>query len=277
MRLPPAQLPTLLAALGLTLLFALEGVAPAAGGRRQHLRHTLRNLALGGIGSVVVKALLGGTLAAVMVWAENRSFGLLRMVSLPPLVATAAAIVLFDAWMYFWHRANHECNFLWRFHRVHHSDSEMDASTAIRFHAGELLLSTILRLAVIPLLGISVGQLLLYETLLLPVILFHHSNVRLPESWDRALRWLIVTPELHRVHHSPQQPETDSNYASIFSVWDRVAGTFRLRQEGKIVGFGLDEFRDVVWQRFPKLWVIPFVSLPDRIPLFKRFSHLLQR
>lgn len=277
MRLPPAQLPTLLAALGLTLLFALEGVVPAAGGRRQHLRHTLRNLALGGIGSVVVKALLGGTLAAVMVWAENRSFGLLRMVSLPPLAATAAAIVLFDAWMYFWHRANHECNFLWRFHRVHHSDSEMDASTAIRFHAGELLLSTILRLAVIPLLGISVGQLLLYETLLLPVILFHHSNVRLPESWDRALRWLIVTPELHRVHHSRLRPETDSNYASIFSIWDRLAGSFRLRPGTRPVNFGLEEFSEEMWQRFPKLLLIPFASSAKRSPLLRRFSQLLQR
>src|SRR5215813_5385924 len=124
------------------------------------------------------------------------------------MIGAAAAILLFDAWMYLWHRANHQLDFLWRFHRVHHSDPEMDVTTAIRFHAGEILISSALRLAVIPLLGITNRQLLVYEMLLLPVILFHHSNVLIPERLDAILRLVIVTPAIHRVHHSRLRAET---------------------------------------------------------------------
>ncbi|HNG31441.1 MAG TPA: sterol desaturase family protein [Blastocatellia bacterium] len=194
----------------------------------------------------------------------SKSFGLLRLVQLPPATATVAAIVLFDGWMYLWHRANHKIGFLWRFHRVHHSDPEMDATTATRFHTGEILISSALRLAVIPLLGITVGQLLAYEMLLLPVILFHHSNVQFPEKMDRWLRLLIVTPAIHRVHHSRLRDETDSNYSSVFSFWDRIAKTFRLRWDGQPVNFGLNEFGAKRWERLPSLLRMPFVSLKQQ-------------
>lgn len=274
MKLSLEQLSTLAAAIGLTVLIVLESIMPAAGGRRHRLRHAARNLALGGFSSIAVKMLMGSFMTGVILWAEYTGFGLLRMISLPPVVAMLAAILLFDAWMYFWHRANHQLSFLWRFHRVHHSDPEMDASTAIRFHAGELLVSTLSRLAVIPLLGISVSQLLVYETLLLPVILFHHSNVRFPEWLDRRVRLLIVTPAIHRVHHSRLRPETDSNYSSVFSFWDRIAGTFRLRQSARPVNFGLDEFSGDVWQHLPKLLVMPFTSPRQSSPLSEKNSRL---
>jgi sterol desaturase/sphingolipid hydroxylase (fatty acid hydroxylase superfamily) len=130
--------------------------------------------------------------------------------------------------------------------------------SSCRFHTGEILISSALPLAVIPLLGITIYQLLVYEMLLLPVILFHHSNVRFPERLDRWLRPIIVTPAIHRVHHSRVRTETDSNYSSVFSFWDRMAGTFRLRRDGRPVNFGLDEYDGEEWQRLSGLMVMPF-------------------
>lgn len=255
-------LPNVITVCGLILLWTLETWIPAAGDRRDRLRHAVRNLTLGLLSAVALAlALLAApSIALVSAWSEDSGFGLLRVLKLPPMAATVAAILLFDGWMYLWHRANHELHFLWRFHRVHHSDPEMDATSAIRFHAGEILISSALRLAVVPLLGISLRQLLLYETLLLPAILFHHSNLNFPEKLDRWLRIVLVSPAVHRVHHSRVMVETNSNYASVFSFWDRIAGTFRLRRNGRPVNFGLDEYDGEEWQQVTGLLTMPFAS-----------------
>lgn len=257
MKITPEQYPTLIAAFSLVLLLGLESWIPAAGNRQRRVRHAMRNLTLGLLNAAVAALLAAPLLAGLSLWAENNGFGLLRMGQLPPAAAMVAAILMFDGWMYLWHRANHHIGFLWRFHRVHHSDPEMDATTGIRFHTGEILISSALRLAVVPLLGITIGQLLVYEMLLLPVILFHHSNVRLSEKIDRWLRLVIVTPAIHRVHHSRLQAETDSNYSSVFSLWDRIARTFRLRRNNQPVNFGLDEFSAEGWERLPSLLTMP--------------------
>lgn len=261
MKITPEQYPTLIAAVGLMLLLALESWVPAASSGHHRYRHAARNLTLGLLNAGVMAFVAAPFLTQVGLWTENSGVGLLRLLNLPPLITTVSAILLFDAWMYLWHRANHELAILWRFHRVHHSDPEMDATTATRFHTGEILISSVLRLAVIPLLGITIHQLLVYEMLLLPVILFHHSNVWLPEGLDRWLRLAIVTPAIHRVHHSRLQGETDSNYSSVFSFWDRIAGTFRLRRDGQPVNFGLDEYDREEWQCVIGLLTTPFVSV----------------
>jgi len=242
----------------LILLLAIESWFPEATRRRRRLRHAARNLTLGSLNAALLALLATPFLARVAVWAEENRLGLLELLNVSPMIGGVLAILLFDAWMYLWHRANHQFGFLWRFHRVHHCDPEMDATTAIRFHTGEILISSALRLAVIPLLGITIHQLLVYETLLLPIILFHHSNVRFPERLDRWLRPIIVTPAIHRAHHSRARTETDSNYSSVFSFWDRMAGTFRLRRDGRPVNFGLDEFDGEEWQRLSGLMVMPF-------------------
>src|SRR5215475_9406071 len=251
-------LPTLVTACGLILLLTIESWLPAAGDRSRRLRHAARNVTLGSL-NVFAGALLAAPLIAnVAGWAEESRFGLLNLLNLPPLIATVTAILLFDGWLYLLHRANHKIGLLWRFHRVHHSDPEMDATTAIRFHTGEVLISAALRLAVIPLLGIALWQLLLYESLMAPIILFHHSNVKFPEKVDRRLRALVVSPAVHRVHHSRMQFETDSNYSIVFSIWDRIGGTFRLRQDGRPVNFGLDEYDGEESQRVSRLLTTPF-------------------
>ncbi len=215
--------------IGLALLWILEGLYPADRNRSRRLRHAAGNLTISLINLVLVTGVIGLLFGHVSTMAESGGWGLLRMLPLSGAGSTVAAILLLDGWMYAWHRANHRIPFLWRFHKVHHSDPEMDVTTATRFHPGEIAISTILRLALMPLLGFSLAQLLLYDALLYPVIQFHHSNVRVPDRLDRILRMLIASPAMHRVHHSPERIETDSNYGSIFSFWDRLAGSFRLK------------------------------------------------
>lgn len=253
-----SYLPTLVTVSGLIFVLTIETWLPAASGRNYRLRHVARNLTLGGLNTFAVAMLAAPLIANVAGWAEWSRFGLLNLLNLPPAIATVMAVLLFDGWLYLLHRANHKVGFFWRFHRVHHSDPEMDATTAIRFHTGEVLISAALRLALIPLLGITLWQLLLYESLMAPVILFHHSNVNFPEKVDRWLRAMVVTPAIHRVHHSRMQFETDSNYSIVFSFWDRIAGTFQLRQNGRPVDFGLDEYDGEEWQRVSRLLTTPF-------------------
>jgi len=223
----------------------LEGMFPADRNRRGRIRHAAGNLAISLINLVIITGGFGLLLANVSSWAEAKELGLFRALSLTGPVATIAGLVILDGWMYIWHRANHEIPFLWRFHRVHHSDPEMDVTTATRFHPGEIAISAVLRLALIPILGITISDILLYDALLFPVIQFHHSNVRFPSGMDKWLRTMIASPAMHRVHHSPVRIETDSNYGSILSLWDRIFGTFRLRKEpDPQYVFGLDGERD---------------------------------
>ena len=240
------------------LIWSAETFFPFVQGRAYRLRHAARNLTLGAINASLTALLTAFLLVGVATWAENAQFGVLRLVALPPLFAGLAALLLLDAWMYVWHRANHELPFLWCFHRVHHSDMEMDVTSAVRFHAGEILISGVLRAALLPLLGLSIEQVLLYDALLLPVIFLHHSNINLPEGIDRVLRVVITTPAIHRLHHSRLMIEANSNYGSVFSWWDRLAQTLRLRRDGTHVEFGVKGFESQQWQSLRGLLLTPF-------------------
>jgi sterol desaturase/sphingolipid hydroxylase (fatty acid hydroxylase superfamily) len=150
-------------------------------------------------------------------------------------------VFLLDAWTYGWHWLNHRVPFFWRFHRWHHADRAMDVTTASRFHTGEIVLSSVFRVPVLALIGCSLGELALYELLLFAVVQFHHANIALPDRLDRGLRLVIVTPALHKVHHSVVRAESDSNYSSLFSWWDRVFRTLRLVREPRRIVFGVEE------------------------------------
>ena len=247
----------LIAAVLLAVLWTIESLAPMFTGRQRRLSHIATNLALAAINALVASGFAFAILG-VTEWARTRPFGLLNLMPLPPWLHWLGAIVLFDCWQYWWHRFNHRLPLLWRFHAVHHSDAEMDASSGVRFHTGEMVFSFLARLAVLPLLGVTLPQLLVYETLSLPVILFHHSNLRISSRADRGLRWLIVTPWMHYVHHSRWQPETDSNYTSLLSVWDRLFGTFKLREKPAEISLGLDHYEEREWRRLPGLLAAPF-------------------
>lgn len=224
----------------LVALWIIEGISPFFKGRDARIRHYARNIGLALINNLVLAFVFTGLLLAATEWARQNDFGLLNQVQLPIVARMALAVVVFDAWQYTWHRLNHRLSFLWRFHAVHHTDTELDASSAVRFHTGEIVLSAVARLAVLPLLGMGLRELAVYEALLLPVILLHHSNVNFPARLDALLRLLIVTPRMHWVHHSQWRPETDSNFASIFSFWDRLFRTHRNHDDPATIVFGLD-------------------------------------
>ncbi len=228
---------------------------------KQRLRHDAKNLAFGLANAALLVLLFSAALAAVSTWTASRDFGLVHLVAWPSAVKILLLFVLFDIWMYVWHRANHEIPFLWRFHRMHHSDPDMNTSTALRFHPGEMLLSASARLAVLPLLGMTLWNLALYEMVFLPVIFFHHSNLSLPRRLDRGLLAVVVTPAMHRVHHSRWRPETNSNYGSVFPYWDVLARSFRLRDDARTIDLGLDGTDSRAWQSAAGMLQTPLRSL----------------
>jgi sterol desaturase/sphingolipid hydroxylase (fatty acid hydroxylase superfamily) len=237
--------------IALFVIFLLEGVLPHYRSRTARLRHALPHVITAILNGLLTRFALAGLTITAIGWAEGNVLGLAYWLPVSPYAQTAIIFVLFDIWMYIWHRANHRIGFLWRFHRAHHSDIEMDTTTALRFHPGELVLSTIIRLPMIILLGMSFGQLVFFELLLNLSTLFHHSNLALPEQWDRLLRVVITTPNMHRVHHSQELAETNSNYTSLLSIWDRLFLSFRLRKDTQTITLGLPQFREEKWQR---LW-----------------------
>ncbi len=164
-------------------------------------------------------------------------------------------LLILDLWIYWWHRANHELPFLWRFHEVHHLDEFLDASTALRFHFGEVLLSSLVRAVVIFLLGVPITSVIVFETLLALSAMFHHSNLRLPPRLERGLSRVIVTPSIHWVHHHAIRRDTDSNYSALLSLWDRLFGSRSATARTPDMPIGVEGRRE---RRFPGLVTRPF-------------------
>lgn len=248
----------------LAVFWSWETWRPFFGKRNGRLRHAVANLALAVVNTLILAVAFGSATVFVAEWAESRQFGLAHMLAFPWPIRLLLGMVLLDGWMYLWHRANHDIPLLWRFHRMHHSDNQVDVTTATRFHLGEHVGSALLRLGLIPLLGIEVWTVVVYDTLVVAVTQFHHADIAIG-GWDRPLRWLIVTPYMHKVHHSDWRPETDSNFSTVLSAWDRLAGTFRTRAEPKTIRFGLPEFSDPSWQGWWGLWKTPFVIVNDEL------------
>ncbi|WP_094551510.1 sterol desaturase family protein [Rubricoccus marinus] len=249
---------------GLVVLLLLEGAHPFFEffrERKERGRHLARNLVLGAVNSAVVAVVFAGLWVAAAAWAAANGWGLLRLVALPGWLHAMGAVLLLDAWTYAWHRMNHRIPFLWRFHRVHHSDAQMDVTTASRFHTGEIVLSSALRVPLIVALGVTAWQLVLYETLMFAVVQFHHANIALPERVEAVVNKLIVTPAMHKVHHSRWQPETDSNYSAMLSVWDRLFRSFRRREALHEVELGLAEFDDDRHQSVAGMLRTPLASI----------------
>lgn len=203
-------------------------------------QRTMTNLALGGAALAVVAAGQDGTQRLAERVAARR-LGLAQALPVPVL-RDAAAFVLLDYTMYLWHVATHRVPVLWRLHRVHHVDLDMDASTALRFHAVDMALSIPLRRAQVRLLGVSPRALAGWEAFFGASVLFHHANLRLPG--DTRLAWLLTTPGMHDIHHRAELAATDSNWSSGLSLWDRLHGTLRLTPSAAPIG--VPAFREPV-------------------------------
>lgn len=245
--------------IALVTIFVLEGVFPYYRDRVSRLRHALPHVLTAIMNGLLTRFTLAGLTVGAIGWAQTCLPFSLHLYRPASGVELVLVFVLFDIWMYLWHRANHRIAFLWRFHRAHHSDTEMDTTTAFRFHPGELIMSTLVRLPVVILLGMSFVQLILFETILNLSTLFHHSNLAVPEKWDRLLRTVVVTPNMHRVHHSIERFETDSNFTSILSFWDRLIRTFRIREDTHTITIGLPRFREEKYQRFLGFLITPLL------------------
>lgn len=164
-------------------------------------------------------------------------------------------LLLLDLWIYWWHRANHRLSWLWRFHRVHHLDQWLDVTSAVRFHFGEVILSALVRAAVIFCFALPVSSVIIFESLILIITGFHHSNVRLPKKLEYWLSLLIITPSIHWVHHHVEQRDTDSNYGAICSFWDRLFGSKSATVRTPDMQIGLDQSSD---QGLLRLLAAPF-------------------
>lgn len=187
-------------------------------------------------------AALGAALAV-----ESRSWGLLPMTGLPGWATVLAGVVLLDLAIYAQHAAFHAVPALWRLHRMHHADLDIDVTTGVRFHPVEILLSLAIKVAVIAALGVPPVAVVVFEILLNATSMFNHGNVRMPAALERTLRWLVVTPDMHRVHHSIERDETDSNFGFNLSLWDRLFRTYRAQPRAGHEGMqiGIAEFRDI--------------------------------
>ena len=189
---------------------------------------------------------------------ERRRWGLVKRLPLPPWAETALALVLLDYTLYLWHVLTHRAPFLWRFHRVHHADLDLSATTALRFHFGELVMAVPWRAAQILLIGVSPAAFSLWQTALLVSVVFHHSNARLPAGLERRLNYLFVTPRMHGIHHSVVPAETDSNWSSGLTLWDRLHGTLRLDVPQDAITIGLPAPRDPAALALTELIPLPF-------------------
>ncbi|MBA3817828.1 MAG: sterol desaturase family protein [Deltaproteobacteria bacterium] len=180
------------------------------------------NVAVGAAGFGALAVTYGLVIPRTARWAERRQIGLLRWMRVPAAVRTPLAIVLLDYTLWLWHWMNHRSATLWRFHAAHHVDVDLDASTAVRFHPGELLLSVPFRVLQILAIGVPLPALLAWESGVVFGVQFHHSNLRLPPTLERVLGWFVITPRVHGIHHSRRPRELHSNFGTLLSLWDRL-------------------------------------------------------
>lgn len=240
------------------LMLVAEALAPLRPAVESKLRRVMRNLSLAGVSLAAMTFLQAPLLHPVASWIVRDRLGLLQSVSWPAWLETLLAIVLLDYTLWWWHWANHRVPFLWRFHLVHHVDRDLDTTTALRFHFGELALSIPVRAAQMLVIGVDPRSLWLWQTILFASILFHHANVRLPLALERVLVRLVVTPRMHGIHHSDREEETNSNWSSLFTAWDFLHRTFRLDVPDERVVIGVPAYRDPRDMTFGKLLAMPF-------------------
>lgn len=217
------------------------------------------NLSLGALSALITAVLPLASMSAAAQWASDHGFGLLHWLTLPPLLAGLLAFVLLDLAVYAQHRALHSVSLLWRLHRVHHSDVMLDVTSGLRFHPFEAAVSAFYKAAMVALLGAPLPAAIAFAIGLNLASLFTHANIRLPQRLDRMLRWLFVTPALHRIHHSAAPGELMHNYGFLLNIWDRLFASWRAEPlHGEALQLGLPGA--VGEQRIGKLLADPFLS-----------------
>jgi sterol desaturase/sphingolipid hydroxylase (fatty acid hydroxylase superfamily) len=231
--------------------------------RRQTIGREQRwpsNLGIIALDTIIVRLVFPLGAVALALLAETKGWGLLQVWAVPAWVAIPFAVLVLDLAIYLQHVLFHAVPALWRLHRMHHADLEFDVTTGIRFHPIEMLLSMVIKLTVVAALGAPAVSVLIFEVLLNATAMFNHSNVRMPERVDRVLRLFVVTPDMHRVHHSVIVREMNSNFGFNLPWWDRIFGTYRAEPEaGQIdMTIGVTQFREPAEQRLDHMLTQPF-------------------
>lgn len=219
------------------------------------------NLGLVVVDSLAVRLLFPAAAVGMAAFVEAQGWGLFQFLRWPLWLTVPLAVVALDLVIYLQHVLVHAVPLLWRLHRVHHADLEVDVTTGLRFHPLEILLSMLIKFAAIVVLGAPVLGVLTFEVVLNAMAMFSHTNVHLPATLDRRLRWLLVTPDMHRIHHSIERDETNSNFGFNLSLWDRLLGTYRAQSRAGDQGLriGVRELRDVRQvASLPGLLALPF-------------------
>ena len=238
----------------------------AAPRRRLTVSRTLRwtsNLGLVFLNSLVLRLLFPAAAVGVAALAVERDWGLFNLVEVPFAVAVLLSVVAMDFVIWLQHVVFHAIPVLWRLHRVHHADLDYDVTTGARFHTIEIILSMLIKFAAIVLLGPPVVAVVIFEVLLNATAMFNHGNVKLPARLDRVLRWVLVTPDMHRVHHSVEDDEANSNFGFSLTWWDRLFGTYRDQPRAGHQGMtiGIHRYRDPkLVDRLPGMLALPFVG-----------------
>ncbi len=240
------------------VLVYLENRRPLRESVESKMIRNSRNLTVAGIAAVALQLAERPVVAPLTKLVERKNWGLLKLASLPRWLETTLAVALLDYTLYIWHVLTHRIPFLWRFHVVHHVDLDLDASTALRFHFAEMVISVTWRAAQIIIIGVSPVSFAAWQTFLFPSILFHHSNVRLPIDLERKLQNLIVTPRMHGIHHSIVRQETDSNWSSGLTVWDFLHGTLKTDVPQNEIIIGVPAYREPDEVVLAKILPMPF-------------------
>jgi len=242
------------------LLLFLKRRRPPRKSVESKVMRTERNVAVAGLAALSLQLVERPAIQPLTSLVQRRGWGLLRAVRLPAWLEVVLAVVLMDYTLYMWHVLMHRVPFLWRFHLPHHVDLDLDASTALRFHAGELAIATGWRIFQVTLIGVSPLSLSVWQTFVLLSVLFHHSNLRLPIQVEQKLVRMFVTPRMHGIHHSIEKEETNSNWSSGLTLWDWLHGTLRLNVPQDQITIGVPAFQNPDEIKLPQILEMPFVE-----------------
>ena len=245
---------------GLALFLILELLTPYRPSSVLKWKRWINNLALTLFNSLLLQLIFSSAIVATAVYVRTHKLGMLSMLEAPPWLKILITVALMDFMLYVWHLLNHKVPLLWRFHRVHHSDLNMDVSTATRFHIGELAISAIIKICIIFFLGASYAGVLVFESAVVLCTQFHHSSLKVPKWFETVWWFFFVPPSMHRIHHSVIIKERDTNYGAIFSIWDRMLGTFLADVDQKRVRIGVGAYTMPDKLSFHQLLIMPFTK-----------------
>ena len=260
------------------VLVWLENRRPLRRAVESKLTRGARNLTIAGLAAAALQLAEQPVAAPLTRLVERKRIGLLKIVRLPKFLETILAVVLMDYTLYVWHVLTHKIHFLWRFHLVHHVDLDLDASTAVRFHFAEMIISVLWRSAQVLIIGVSPTSFAAWQLFLFPSILFHHSNVRLPQDLERKINRFFVTPRMHGIHHSTVRDETDSNWSSGLTVWDFLHGTLKTGVAQREITIGVPAYQNKSEITLPKILPLPFERQREdwRLPDGQKSEHRLK-